>query len=100
MMARLARLPIRRAGEEKTWDMSLLSPEEQDRFNQLSEVICTSRDIHSKSLDTVFTELQELVRDLPLLGPNDIRQGPLIEVPKELAGYWRRQQPLSNWRHL
>jgi hypothetical protein len=44
--------------------------------------------------------LQELVRDLPLLGPGDVKQGPLIEVPRELADYWRCQQPASNWRRL
>jgi hypothetical protein len=37
---------------------------------------------------------------LPLLGPNDPEQGPLIEVPGTLARYWewRWQHPASSWR--
>ena len=66
----------------------------------LEDLILASEDIHSKALDAAFAEFHVLVRDLPLLGPNDVRQGPLIEVPEELAGYWQRQQPLSKWRHL
>jgi hypothetical protein len=79
---------------------SLLSPEKQDRVDELSDLILASEDIRAKSLDTVFAEFHMLVRDLPLLGPDDLRQGPLIAVPRELADYWQRQQPLANWRHL
>jgi len=51
-------------------------------------------------LDTVFAEFHKLVRDLPLRGPNDPQQGPLIEVPGTLARYWewRWQHPASSWR--
>ena len=100
MMTRLARLPIRRGGEEKPWEVSLLSPEEQDRFNQLSDLILASKDIHSKALDAVFMELHELVRDLPRLGPNERAQGPLIKGPRELAGYWEFRDGASKWRSL
>ena len=102
MMTRLARLPIRTAGDQRAWDFSLLSPEKQDRVDELSDLILASEDIHSKSLDTVFAEFHKLVRDLPLLGPDDPKQGPSIEVPGTLARYWewRWQHPASSWRSL
>jgi hypothetical protein len=100
MMTRLVRLPIRRAGDPKVWDFSLLSPEKQDRVDELSDLILASEDIHSKSLDTVFAEFHKLVRDLPLLGPDDPKQGPSIEVPGTLARYWEFQHGASKWRSL
>ena len=45
-----------------------------------------------------FWELIDLVDDLSLLGPQDSRQGPIIEVPAELAQYWQRQQKALEWR--
>jgi hypothetical protein len=44
---------------------SLLSPEKQDRVDELSDLILASEDIRAKSLDTVFAEFHMLVRDLP-----------------------------------
>jgi len=102
MMARLARVPKRRGEDPKVWDFTLLSPKKQDRVDELSDLILASEDIHSKSLDTVFAEFHKLVRDLPLLGPDDPKQGPSIEVPGTLARYWewRWQHPASSWRSL
>lgn len=59
-----------------------------------------SKDISSETFDTAFAEFDKLVRDLPLLGPNDPEQGPSIEVPGTLVRYWewRRQHPASSWR--
>jgi hypothetical protein len=96
MMAKLDRFPKKR-GQEKVWDVSLLSPEKQDRFNELSELILQSKDVNSGRMDGVFLELIDLVDDLPLRGPNDPEQGPLIELPGELVRYWQ-WQPASNWR--
>jgi hypothetical protein len=98
MMAKLDRLPTPKS-EVKLWDVSLLSPEKQDRYSELSEQIFQSKDVNSGSLDGVFLELINLVDDLPLLGPHDSNKGPLIEVPAELADYWRRQQKATEWRH-
>jgi hypothetical protein len=97
MMAKLDRLPTPK-GEAKTWDVSLLSPEKQDRYSKLSELIFQSKDINSRSLDGVFLELIDLVDDLPLLGPHDPQQGPLIEVPGTLARYWQLPPGASKWR--
>ena len=59
-----------------------------------------SKDISSETFDTAFAEFDKLVRDLPLLGPNDPEQGPSIEVPGTLVRYWewRWQHPASSWR--
>jgi hypothetical protein len=98
MMAKLDRLPTPK-GQVKLWDVSLLSPEKQDRFNELSELILQSqpKDVNSGMMDGVFLEVIDLVDDLPLRGPNDPEQGPLIEIPGALARYWQ-WQPASNWR--
>ena len=97
MMAKLDRFP-KRWGQQKVWDVSLLSPEKQDRFNELSKLILQSKDVNSGSLDGVFLELIDLVDDLPLRRFEEPEQGPLIEVPGTLARYWQWQQPASKWR--
>jgi hypothetical protein len=99
MMARLDRLPKKRGEVPKVWDLSLLSPEKQDRVGELFRLILGSKDINSENLVTLFAELDELVRDLLLLGPDDPEQGPSIEVPRGLARYWQ-WQPTSKWRPL
>jgi hypothetical protein len=99
MMARLGRLPKKRGGETKVWDLSLLSPEKQDRVDELLKMILVNDD-HSENLDTAFAELDELVRNLPLLGRDDPEQGPLIEVPRELARYWEFHHGASKWCSL
>jgi hypothetical protein len=98
MMKRLDRLPKGKGGVQKVPDLSLLSPEKQDRVDELFKVLLDSKDISSKTFDTAFAEFDKLVRDLPLLGPDDPEQGSLIEVPQELAAYWQLQQPASKWR--
>jgi hypothetical protein len=65
MMAKLDRLPTPKS-EVKLWDVSLLSPENQDRYSELSELILQSKDVNSGNLDGVFLELSDLVDDLPL----------------------------------
>ena len=50
MMKRLDRLPKRKGGVQKVPDLSLLSPEKQDRVDELFEVLLDSKDISSKTL--------------------------------------------------
>lgn len=97
MMARLDRLPKRRDWDRKIPDFSLLSPEKQDRASELLKLIVASDDTQIAGL---YKEFDELVRDLPLIGPNEPEQGPLIEVPGELHDYWEWRQPVSKWRSL
>ena len=56
MMKRLDRLPKRKGGVQKVPDLSLLSPEEQDRVDELFKVLLDSKDISSKTFDTAFAE--------------------------------------------
>ena len=96
MMARLDRLPKRRAWKDRRIpDFSLLTPEKQDRVSELLRQIKTSDDAQ---FTVLYDELGELARDLPLIGPDDPYQGLLIEVPGELYDYWQWQQPTSQWR--
>jgi hypothetical protein len=97
MTAKLDRLPI--SEEIKVWDLSLLSPEDQDRANDLMDLIKGSTDIEAEGLKAAITEFENLVEGLPLLGDNDRRQGPKTEVPRSLAYYWRWRQNASEWRN-
>ena len=91
MMAKLDRLPIHE--EIKVWDLSLLSPEDQDRAKDLMDLIRGSTDIEAEGLNAAINEFENLVEGLPLLGENDRRQGPKIEVPRSLGYHWQ-----SQWR--
>jgi hypothetical protein len=97
MTAKLDRLPI--SEEIKVWDLSLLSPEDQDRANDLMDLIRGSTDIEAEGLNAAIIEFENLVEGLPLLGENDRRQGPKIEVPRSLAYHWRWRQNASEWRN-
>jgi hypothetical protein len=50
-------------------------------------------------VNATIIEFENLVEGLPLLGENDQRQGPKIEVPRCLAYYWRWRQNASEWRN-
>ena len=97
MMAKLDRLPTPKS-EVKLWDLSLLSPQDYDRVIDLLRLIGRSENKKAESLTPAFAELSALVRDLPRLGKDDPKQGPVIEVPDGLADYWQWQQKASKWR--
>ena len=97
MMARLDRLPKTRDGTQKVPDISLLSPEKQDRVRELLALLVGLDGTGSKVL---YTEFEDLVGGLPLIGRDDPENGPLIEVPEQLYSFWQRQQSASNWRSL
>ena len=97
IMAKLDRLPI--SEEIKVWDLSLLSPGDQDRAKDLMDLIKGSTDIEVEGLKAAITEFENLVEGLPLLGGNDRGQGPKIEVPRSLAYHWRLRQNALEWRN-
>ena len=99
MTAKLDRLPIHE--EIKVWDLSLLSPEDQDRAKDLMDLIRGATDIEAKGVKSALIEFANLVEGLPLLGENDRRQGPKIEVPRSLGYHWQSQwrQHASEYRH-
>ena len=74
IMAKLDRLPI--CEEIKVWDLSLLSPEDQDRANDLMDLIQGSTDIEAEGLKAAIIEFENLVEGLPLLGGKRSRTGP------------------------
>jgi hypothetical protein len=97
MTAKLDRLPMHE--EIKVWDLSLLSPEDQDRAKVLMDLLKGSTDIEAEGLNDAIIEFENLVEGLPLLEGNDRGQGPKIEVPRSLAYYWQRRQHASEGRH-
>jgi hypothetical protein len=60
MTAKLDRLPI--CKEIKVWDLSLLSPEDQDRANDLMDLIQGSTDIEAEGLKAAIIEFENLGR--------------------------------------
>ena len=102
MIAKLERIGPEGDEEPKTWDLSLLSPAEQDRVWELMDAI-GPLDENTKltpELSAFIEEFQSLVKDLPLLGRDDREQGPKIEVPHDLVNYWSWRQTARNWRSL
>jgi hypothetical protein len=96
MMVKLDRLPMK-PEEGKIPDISLLSPEDQDR---VFELFRKNRDSLAGIKPTIsrreLNELEGLLADLPMIGLDDKRAGPKIAVPHALESYWRRNQPASS----
>lgn len=100
MMAKLDRLETSDADDDvKVWDLSLLSPADQDRARDLLRVISEAVEKDDATgMGPIIAEFDDLVRDLPLLGRDDPEQGPPIRVPHDLATYWSWRQSATNWR--
>ena len=96
MMAKLDRLPMK-PEERKIPDISLLSPEDQDR---VFELFRKNRDSLNGIKPMISRkereELEGLLSDLPMIGLDDKFAGPKIAVPRALESYWRRKQPASS----
>jgi hypothetical protein len=81
--------------EQTCPDISLLSPEDQDRANELFEKIEgveNEQEFLAKINENTITEaelreLSALVDDLSILGPGDGFKGPSYEIPLELCSY-------------
>lgn len=99
MMVKLDRLGPNDDENVKVWDLSLLSPEEQDRVRELMPLINEAASTENATgMEPVIAEFQNLVDGLPMLGDGDRPQGPRIEVPRDLAFYWTWQQRADGWR--
>ena len=99
LLAKLDRLRVP-PEEPKFPDISLLSPADQDRVFGLFEKNRDSLDgIEPKISANELDELEGLLTDLPIIGPDDKPAGPKIEVPPALVHYWQWSQPASTWRH-
>ena len=99
LLAKLDRLQVP-PEEPKFPDISLLSPADQDRVFGLFEKHRDSLDgIEPKISANELDELEGLLTDLPIIGPDDKPAGPKIEVPPALVHYWQWSQPASTWRH-
>jgi hypothetical protein len=98
MLVKLDRLDLP-SQEPKCPDISLLSPAAQDRvFEQFRKNRNSPNEIPTINRK-VRDELERLLADLPILGPDDKPAGPKIEVPPALVHYWQWNQSTSTWRH-
>ena len=75
-------------------DLSLLTPEEQDRVWELFRKVAT----HFKALNWAspskrFQSYIGLLAKVPTLGPGEKFAGPKIEVPRALKRYWDWVKP-------
>ena len=83
-------------GEHTCPDISLLSPEDQDRAHELLEKIEgveNEQEFLAKINENTITEaelreLSYLFDELPQLGPGDGFKGPSYEIPLELRSYF------------
>jgi hypothetical protein len=97
MHARLNRLPIP-PEEIKFPDISLLSPADQDRVEELyNKCGNASAGIGPVISVNELDELKKLLANLPLLGLDDRFGGPRIEVPRDLEFYWKWRQRTAGW---
>ena|ERR1700691_2159453 len=89
-------------GDEQTCpDISLLSPEDQDRVHELLEKIrgaAEERDFFANIKESTITEaelreLSDLLDDLPSLGPGDRFKGPSYSIPYQLCDYFTHFLP-------
>jgi hypothetical protein len=82
--------------EQTCPDISLLSPEDQDRAHELLEKIegvDNEQEFLAKINENTITEaelreLSDLFAELPLLGPGDGFKGPSYEIPHQLCGHF------------
>jgi hypothetical protein len=89
MLVKLDRLDLP-SQEPKCPDISLLSPAAQDRlFEQFRKNRNSPNEIEPTINRKVRDELERLLADLPILGPDDKPAGPKIEVPPCRDYGWR-----------
>jgi hypothetical protein len=71
-------------------DISLLTPEEQDRVSELAKKVHNTLQGVEPSITPEETrELEGLFAKVPRLGPGETFAGPKIAVPRALESYWR-----------
>ena len=91
-------------GEHTCPDISLLSPEDQDRAHELFEKIEgveNEQEFLAKINENTITEaelreLSYLFDELPQLGPGDGFKGPSYEIPLELCSYFTQFRRREN----
>jgi hypothetical protein len=72
--------------EEAVPDISLLSPEQQDRYRELAEKLLTDE---SSITPAEIEELNQLLKGLPLVGPHDEFNGSDLEIPDSLVFHFK-----------
>jgi hypothetical protein len=95
MLIKLGRLNLP-AIEMGCPDLSLLTPEEQDRVWELFRKSRNSLD-PGITLDEL-RELEGLLAKVPILRPGEKFAGPKIEVPRALVRYWDWVKPAAGGR--
>jgi hypothetical protein len=82
--------------EEGCPDLSLLTPEEQDRVWELGKKVRDSlQGVEPGITPKELRELQGLLAKVPTLGPGEKFAGPKIKVPRALERYWARVKPAA-----
>jgi len=80
--------------EEGCPDLSLLTPEEQDRVWELGKKVRDSlQGVEPGITPKELRELQGLLAMVPTLGPGEKFAGPRIEVPRALQRFWDWVKP-------
>jgi hypothetical protein len=75
-------------------DITLLTPEEQDRVSELAKKVNnTLEGLEPGITMDEFRELEGLLAKVPRLGPGEKLAGPKIGVPRALQSYWGWVKP-------
>jgi hypothetical protein len=67
-------------------DISLLDPPQQDRYHELADKLLADK---SPITPAEVEELDQLLKGLPLLGPDDDFTGPDLEIPDALVFHFK-----------
>jgi hypothetical protein len=72
--------------EESVPDISLLSPEQQDRYQELADKLLADE---SSITPAEIEELNQLLKGRPLVGPHNEFGGPDLEIPDSLVFHFK-----------
>jgi hypothetical protein len=86
--------------EQTCPDISLLSPQDQDRVHEILAKIKDVKDEHefwARIQENIVTQVElrevlDLWEELPILGPGDGFKGPSYGIPLELCSHFRRRE--------
>jgi hypothetical protein len=86
--------------EQTCPDISLLSPQDQDRVHEILAKIKGVKDEHefwARIQENIVTQVElrevlDLWEELPILGPGDGFKGPSYGIPLELCSHFRRRE--------
>lgn len=100
MLNKLDRLSPQPEDDQLVPDISMLSPEGQDRVWELFAKLGNPKDANwaPTMTEEEFVEFEAMLKVLPHIGPHDPDGGPDLDIPRSLQSYWTWSQKAAGWR--